>query len=216
MNRIAEEQPARRAQLFDTVLPDEVRVEFTRPKRPRVLDQLEPPHGNTLWLAGAIVFGTIILAIAIGFAGRHEAQQVVPDVSAVPGMPVKQPAATGEPTSVATLTQTGVATLTPTLGPTRGPGSELAVAPYAPRAELVRLPPPRAQLIGLPEWRIGEERSVTMPYGLKVAARLKGKLPSTDMLPTFGNAIGDTWVIGDSAWVWVAAPGTGSANWTDP
>ena len=55
-----------------------------------------------------------------------------------------------------------------------------------------------------------------MPYGLEVAARLKGKLPSTDMLPMSGNAIGDMWVIGDSAWVWVAAPGTGSANWIDP
>jgi len=78
------------------------------------------------------------------------------------------------------------------------------------------LPPPRAQLIRLPEWRIGEERPVTMPYGVEVAARLKGKLPSTGMLPMFGNAIGDTWVIGDSAWVWVAAPGAGTANWIDP
>jgi hypothetical protein len=55
-----------------------------------------------------------------------------------------------------------------------------------------------------------------MPYGLEVAAQLKGKLPSTDMLPMSGNAIGDTWVVGDSAWVWVAAPGTGSAHWIDP
>jgi hypothetical protein len=216
MNRIAEENPARRIQSFDTVLPDEVRVQFTRPARPRILGRLETPHGNTLWLAGAIVFGAIILAVAIGFAGRHEAQQLVPDVSAVPGMPVKQPTATGEPPSVATPTHTGVATLTPTLAPTGGPGSELAVAPYAPRAELVKLPPPRAQLIRLPEWRIGEERSMTMPYGVKVAARLRGKLVSSDMLPMFGNAIGDTWVIGDSAWVWITAPGAGSANWIDP
>jgi hypothetical protein len=52
--------------------------------------------------------------------------------------------------------------------------------------------------------------------GLEVAAWLKGRLPSTDMFPVSGNAIGDTWVVGDSAWVWVAAPGTGSANWIDP
>jgi hypothetical protein len=169
-----------------------------------------------LWLAGAIVLAATILAIVIGLAGRHEAPQPVPDVSAIPGMPVKQQTATQEPTSVATPTQTAVATLTPTLGPTRSPRPELAVASYAPRAELVMLPPPRAQLIRLPEWRIGGERPVMMPYGLEVAARLKGKLASTDMLPTSGNAIGDTWVVGDSAWVWVAAPGTGSANWVDP
>jgi len=153
-------------------------------------------------LAGAIVFGAIILAFAIGLVGWHEARQLMADLSAVPSMPVKQPAATAEPTA------------TPTQTP--GPGPGLAAAPYAPRAELLRLPPPRAQLIRLPQWRIGEERPVMMPYGLEVTARLKGKLLSTDMLPKFGNAIGDTWVIGDSAWVWVAAPGAGSANWFDP
>ena len=216
MNRIVEENSARRIQSFDTLLPDEVRVEFTRPKRTRIVGRLEPPDGNTLWLAGAFVFGAIILAVAIGLAGRHEAQQLVSDVSAVPGIPVKQAAATPEPVSAATPTQTAVTTLTPTLGPMRGPRSELAVAPYVPRAELVRLPPPRAQPIRLPEWRVGEERPVIMPYGLEVAARLKGKLLSTDMLPMSGNAIGDTWVIGDSAWEWVAMPGAGSANWVDP
>ena len=214
MNRIAEENPARRIQSFDTLLPDDVWAEFKRPKRPRTPGRLEPPGGNILWLAGAIVFGAIILAFAIGLVGWHEARQLMGDLSAVPSMPVKQPAATAEPT--ATPTQTGVATLRPGLGPTPGPRPGLAVAPYAPRAELVKLPPPRAQLIRLPEWRIGEERPVMMPYGLEIVARFRGKLQSTSMLPISGNAIGDTWVVGDSAWVWVAAPGTGSANWIDP
>jgi hypothetical protein len=216
MNRIAEENSARRIQSFDTVLPDEVRVEFTRPRRPRALEKLQPPDGNILWLAGAIVFGAIILAGTIGLIGRHQAQQLMPDGSAVPGMLVRQPATTPEPISAVTPTQPAVAALTPTLGPTPGPRPEFAVAPYAPRAELVRLPPPRAQLMRLPEWRIGEERSVMMPYGLEVAARLKGKLLSTDRLPMSGNAIGDTWVIGDSVWVWVVAPGASSAGWVDP
>jgi hypothetical protein len=92
----------------------------------------------------------------------------------------------------------------------------LAAAATAPRATLVKLPAPRAVLVRLPQWHIGEERSVMMPYGLEVAARLKGNLLSTDTLPMSGNAIGDTWVIGDSVWVWVAAPGSGSANWIDP
>src|SRR5690349_19918801 len=100
MNRFAEENSARRIQAFDTVLPDEVRVEFTRLKRPRILGRLELLHGNTLCLASAIVFGAIILAVAIGLAGRHEARQLVPDAAAVPGAPVRQPAATRELPSI--------------------------------------------------------------------------------------------------------------------
>jgi hypothetical protein len=55
-----------------------------------------------------------------------------------------------------------------------------------------------------------------MPYGLEVSARLKGKLSSADMLPASGNAIGDAWAVGDTAWVWIAAPGTAGAKWIDP
>ena len=216
MNRIAEENSARRIQSFDTVLPDEVRVEFTRPKRTRIIGRLEPPDRNTLWLAGAFVFGAIILAVAIGLAGRHETRQLMPELSAVPGMPVKQPVATPEPISAAAPTQIAVPTLAPIVDRKPAPKPVLAAMPYAPRATLVKLPPPRAVLVRLPQWRIGEERPVMMPYGLEVAALLKGKLTSTDMLPMSGNAIGDTWVVGDSAWVWVAAPGASSANWIDP
>ena len=201
MNRIAEENSARRIQSFDTVLPAEARVEFSRPKRPRVLGRLQPLDPNTLWLAGAIVSAAIILAVGIGVAGRQQTQQL---------------AATPEPASAAAPTQIAVPTVAPTIDRKPAPRSALAAAPYAPRATLVKLPPPRAVLVRLPQWRIGEERPVMMPYGLEVAALLKGKLPSTDMLPMSGNAIGDTWVIGDSAWVWVAAPGAGSANWVDP
>jgi hypothetical protein len=201
MNRIAEDNSARRIQSFDTVLPDEVRVEFARPKRFRILGRLEPPDGNILWLAGAIVFGAIILALGIGIAGRHEMQQL---------------AATQEANSAAAPAQIAVPTRTPTIDRKPAPRSELAAAPYAPRATLVKLPSPRAVLVRLPQWRIREERSLMMPYGLEVAALLKGKLPSTDMLPMSGNAIGDTWVVGDSAWVWVAAPGASNVSWIDP
>jgi hypothetical protein len=147
------------------------------------------------------VSGAIILAVGIGVAGRHETQQL---------------AATQEPNSAAAPTQIATPTLASTIDRKPAPKSELAAAPYAPRATLVKLPPLRAVLVRLPQWRIGEERPVMMPYGLEVAALLKGKLLSTDMLPMSGNAIGDTWVIGDSAWVWVAAPSAASANWIDP
>jgi hypothetical protein len=199
MNRIAEENSARRIQSFDTVLPDDVRVKFARPQWPRILDRLEFPDRNILWLAGAIVFGAMIVALAIGLPGRHETQQT---------------AAMPEPTSTARPAQIAPPPPTPALAAAGRPA--LTAAATAPRATLVKLPPPRAVLVRLPQWRIGEGRPVMMPYGLEVAARLNGRLPFTDLLPVSGNAIGDTWFIGDSAWVWVVAPGAGTANWIDP
>jgi len=157
-------------------------------------------------LAGAIVFAAIILGLAIGSLRRQEAQQIAAQASTAPGASLEQPGLAAAPTQIA------AAPLTQRLAPA-GPRAELAVAP---RAELVRLPPPRAQLIRLPEWRIGEERPVMTPYGLEVSARLKGKLSSAGMLPASGNAIGDAWAIGDTAWVWIAAPGTAGAKWVDP
>jgi hypothetical protein len=191
MNRIAEENSARRVQSFDTVLPDDVRAKFTRRQRPRKLGRLEFPDRNILWLAGAIVFGAIIVALAIGLPGRHETQQA----AALPA-----PTSTAKPAQIASPS----------------PTPALATAATAPQATLVKLPPPRAILVRLPQWHIGEVRPVKMPYGLEVEARLKGRLPSTDVLPMTGNSIGDTWAVGDSAWVWVAAPGTVSASWIDP
>jgi hypothetical protein len=206
MNRIAEENPARRIQSFDTVLPDEVRIKLTNLKRPPNPSGQAHHDGNTLWLAGAIVFAAIILGLAIGSLRRQEAQQIAAQASNAPGASLEQPGL------AATPSQNAAAPLTQRLAPT-GPRPELAVAP---RAELVRLPPPRAQLIRLPEWRIGEQRPVLTPYGLEVSARLKGKLPSADLLPASGNAIGDAWAVGDAAWVWIAAPGAPSAKWIDP
>ncbi|MBV8278828.1 MAG: hypothetical protein JO170_26705 [Verrucomicrobia bacterium] len=203
MNRIAEEYPARRIQSFDTVLPDQVRVQFTNPRRPHKPGGPECRDGNTLWVAGAIAFAAIILGLAIGSLRRPEAQQIAAQASTTP---VEQPGLAPTPSQIAAAPFAQRPDST-------GPRPELAVAP---RAELVRMPPPRAQLIRLPEWRIGEERPVMTPYGLEVSARLKGKLPSADMLPASGNAIGDAWVIGDTAWVWIAAPGAPSAKWIDP
>lgn len=199
MNRIAAENSARRNQSFDTVLPDDVRVRFTRPGRLPILGQLEFPDRGILWLAGAIVFGAMMVALVIGLPSRQEAQQT---------------AAMPEPTSTARPAQIASHLPTPAIAAAGRPA--LATPATAPQATLVNLPPPRAVLVRLPKWHIGEERPVMMPYGLEVAARLKGRLPSIDMLPVSGNALGDTFVIGDSAWVWVAAPGTGSANWIDP
>jgi hypothetical protein len=55
-----------------------------------------------------------------------------------------------------------------------------------------------------------------MPYGLEVLCRLKGRLDAEWMLPASGNAIGDTWVVGETPWVWIAVPGTSAPTWVDP
>jgi hypothetical protein len=86
----------------------------------------------------------------------------------------------------------------------------------APRAVLVRLPVPRAQLVRLPEWKAGEQRELLMPYGLRTLGTYKGQLPSTGMLPSRGNQLGDTWAVGSNFWVWLTQPGATQASWIDP
>jgi hypothetical protein len=81
---------------------------------------------------------------------------------------------------------------------------------------LVKLPRPWVQLLRWPEWKLGEERQLIMPYGLKVLGRYKSRLDAEWMLPASGNAIGDTWAIGDNLWVWITAPGASNAAWIDP
>jgi hypothetical protein len=44
----------------------------------------------------------------------------------------------------------------------------------------------------------------------------KGYLADVAQLPRSGNAIGDTWVIGRTPWLWLTVPGTTSPTWVDP
>jgi hypothetical protein len=55
-----------------------------------------------------------------------------------------------------------------------------------------------------------------MPYNLEVLATYKGQLGSESMLPTNGNALGDTWIVGETPFVWIWAPGAARADWIDP
>jgi hypothetical protein len=55
-----------------------------------------------------------------------------------------------------------------------------------------------------------------MPYEVQALTTYKGRLASEAMLPAAGNAIGDTWAIGDNVWVWVVTPGTAAPQWVDP
>jgi len=76
---------------------------------------------------------------------------------------ISEPALTPQPTPTSVPT--------PQLSPYHDCPSYLAAQQQrAPRAALVKLPPPQAQLISLPDWKVGETRPVTMPYNLEVLA----------------------------------------------
>jgi hypothetical protein len=64
---------------------------------------------------------------------------------------------------------------------------------------------------------VGEERPVMMPYNLEIlVATYKGRLESENMLPSSGNQLGDTWVVGETPWAWIWAPGAAKLDWIDP
>jgi hypothetical protein len=78
----------------------------------------------------------------------------------------------------------------------------------------VRLPqgPP---LVELSPEHIDETHAITMPYGTVVAATLRGFLENENQLPRVGE-IGDMWFVGQTAWIWLVAPGALKADWIDP
>src|SRR6516165_10914309 len=77
MNRITAEDTARRFQIqaqYDTVPPDEVLDELTRPERARIVVRPKSERAHTgLIHVGAILLGALILAAAIVF-GRWQAR----------------------------------------------------------------------------------------------------------------------------------------------
>jgi hypothetical protein len=114
------------------------------------------------------------------------------------------------------------------LRPTANPPAALptAIATLAPQATptpqptplLQPIPAPRAQLVRLPPWRVGEARMVTMPDGRLVVATYRGGLPSIDMLLSRSAQPGDAYWIDDSRSLWVLTRPVGSSrlSWIDP
>ena len=49
-----------------------------------------------------------------------------------------------------------------------------------------------------------------------MSATYKGRLAAEWMVPQESNSIGDTWVVGETPWVWLVAPGAAQADWIDP
>jgi hypothetical protein len=187
---------------FDTELPPDARSELIRPRRPVILHRpvYEPPDrsGILKWADSILVVAILLIGVITNHQQNERAPKQNAPIAPTPGPSVQPSPTPAQPAVQPPVTQTRL------------------VQRPAPRAELLKLPPPRAQLVRLPEWQIGETRPVMMPYNIEVLARYEGRLTSEAVLPTNGNAIGDTWAVGDNVWVWLVAPGTSTAQWVDP
>ena len=142
---------------YECELPNDVRTELLPPKRPRILrrpaPRLQGRSGFLKWV-GAFGLAAVILAGVIANYSQRQ-PSATPAVKAMPTQqPVPTPAATPVPL--------------PSGSAERWKAYLATQQTKAPRAILVKLPPPRAQLVSLPEWSIGEARPVMMPYNLEV------------------------------------------------
>jgi hypothetical protein len=222
-NRINQESLAGRSQSFDTKnpaaggprydtgyeceLPADVRTELVAPKRPHILGlPPKPKRDGILKWVGAFALSVAILGGTIGNYNQTRSRGTT--------TPTVAPSRVAhEPTS------------TPTPGPGGGQASSANNPPApramlikpAPKATLVKLPPPRAQLVGdLPPLIPGRQYLATMPYNVEVLATYKGQMDSVDLLPSHRNAIGDMRIVNGVPWVWIFAPGATHADWIDP
>lgn len=82
------------------------------------------------------------------------------------------------------------------------------------RAELVKLPPPRAKLMSIP---LGSWARLTLPDGSQEYALFRGFVSSASMLPLAGMP-NDMYIVTDipAIWVWVPSANGGTGAWVDP
>jgi hypothetical protein len=82
----------------------------------------------------------------------------------------------------------------------------------------VRVPAtPRAKLVRLPDWTIGQHYWARMPYGQTILTTYRGDLPSERMLPYDGSVrLGDMRMVQGTPWVFTIARGALSPDWIDP
>jgi hypothetical protein len=191
---------------YECELPEQARRELLPPKRPHILHRpLSAPHGRGCFLkwVGAFGLSAIILVSVIANYSRQHSAPAAP----APDLVLEH--------SKALLAQQQ-AQQSGSDGTAYGKAGVIGRR-EAPRAVLVQASAPRAELIGhLPPGRTDKLWPMLMPYGIEVLATYKGRLASEKMLPPSGNALGDIWVVGDTPWVWLFAPGAAHADWIDP
>jgi hypothetical protein len=79
-------------------------------------------------------------------------------------------------------------------------------------------PAPRAELVRLPSWRVGEARPIQMPDGRLISAVYRGRLQSMDALLSRSAQPGDAYWLADSRSLWILTTSIGSSrlSWIDP
>jgi hypothetical protein len=204
---------------FECPLPPNVREELeelTKPRRPKILTRPEAPpvYG---WVVPFALMAALLAVIVIAASFQHPATSV----RATPRTPVALPSATpaATPTVRAPVPDWESGGMSDEDDARPGRSGVIRRSAPAPRAALVKLPPTviRAELIALPQWPIGKVIRVMMPYGLRVSATYRGRLPNESYLPVSGNELGDMFVIGDTtSWLWLTMPGSVAPTWVDP
>jgi hypothetical protein len=236
MSQSNQEKVARRFQAIDTEpsyeceLPDDVRAEFARPKRPRILERpvQAPPdrRGLLKWLAAfglpALILACVISSWQRERASAPERAKTNPAISVPTPLPTPQPITpSAQPTPGQARSWAEYIAQHPDQFPYRPAPALRAtlVQSRAPRAILVKLPTPGTESAGdVSPLVVGQHYLATMPYdnGLQVLTTFKGWLPSQDDLPSHPNAIGDMYLVKNVPFVWVFAPNATHADWIDP
>jgi hypothetical protein len=94
-------------------------------------------------------------------------------------------------------------------------GSAEPVPVTVRRAQLVRLPESQDGFTDRSPAHIDETHTIQMPYGEIVNATLRGFLEQENQLPRVGR-VGDMYIVGETPWIWLVAPGAAAATWVDP
>jgi hypothetical protein len=243
MSQLNQEFTAGRIQpsQYDVILPPDARAEILKPKRARILVRPPPPSQKPPraklarfrvypvmgWLA-VLAAIALMAVMALNWPSPEKRERALQE-SAQAGRKAEAKAAEamkalrGSSTASATVQPNPAPTVQPTptpiLEPTPYTSWESYIAAHrVPRAELLKLPAPKAELVLAHGVQSAQAYLFVMPYDGSFTVRgvFKGYLADVAQLPQSGNTIGDTWVIGRTPWVWVTVPGTSAPIWVDP
>jgi len=203
---------------FDCELPNDVRAQLGKPKRPRILGRQLPVKTTPRW-PFYVVLAISLLALggAVTTLWRQQERERASSTKAISQPLTPQP--TPAPTPVS-LPPGNASRWRDYLANNPPAAPRATLVQRVPRAQLVKLPTPGAQIVRPaltgPPLVVGRQYLADMPYGLELLATFRGWLPSQDDLPSHRNAIGDMWVVGRTPWVWIWTPGAARADWIDP
>ena len=200
---------------YDCELPEDVRAELRGRGRPAPKAGVDTPptpppvkpsspvkaprdwRGSMPALSGIIALFLVVALIGLGcwFFSDNPAQTAAQPTPAP--VPASTPAAVVTTSSSVTVRRAD------------------PVPVIVKRAELVRFPELRTGLTDISPVHIDQTHGITMPYGERVNATLRGFLADESQLPKIGRP-GDMYLVGSVPWIWTTAPGATAPTWVDP